>query len=135
MLLYQDAVCKQAEGDINGALRLFQSPELAFEADMKYESSEKDLRVLSALNSIMILRGLGSEHAEKASNLHAAIENHCLKHPNKSFNAAYFVTKATANDSNTAITKTKSYLQSVSIVTFNIGYRTLHKLTSHDDRP
>lgn len=113
-LLYLDAMCRQAEGDLPGALALYQSPDLAFEPDSKIDNAERDYRVLSALNSIMILRTMGSQEAAKANDLHNAIEAYCLKHQSKSFAAAFFMTKATANDSEVPIIKTKSYLHSVS---------------------
>lgn len=114
-LLYLEAMCKQAQGDLQGALDVYQASNLVFEPDVKYDNAEKDFRALAALNSIMILRTLGIEDVEKASNLHAAIEPHCLNHQNKSFGAAFFMTKATSNDSKVAIIKTKQYLQSVKV--------------------
>ena len=116
VLLYLDAMCKQAQGDLDGALQLYESPALLFEPDVKLGNGERDIRVLSALNSIMILRTLGTEGADKANNLHTAVEPYCLNHLNKSFTAAYYVTKATADGSKSAIIKTKQFLQSVSAI-------------------
>lgn len=113
-LLYLDAMCKQAQGDLEGALHAYQSTALAFEPDTKAKHFEKDFRVLSALNSIMILRTLGSEGVEKADTLHAAVEPYCANHENKSFSAAYYVTKAMGRDYKVTVVKTKQYLHSVS---------------------
>lgn len=113
-LLYLDAMCKQAQGELQGALSIYQSPELSFDADAKQGKGEKDFRVLSALSSIMILRTLGTANIAKANELHSAVESYCLNHSNKAFCAAYFTTKATANDSRTTIIKTKQHLSSVS---------------------
>lgn len=114
VLLYLDAMCKQAQGDLEGALSNYQSPELSFDADARSGNVEKDFRVLSALSSTMILCTLGSTNVDKANAIHSKIEAYCLNHPNGSIKAAYFMTKATANDSRTTIIKTKQYLHSVS---------------------
>lgn len=114
-LLYLEAMCKQAQGDLQGALSMYQSSDLEFSADTKTSNAEKDLRVLSALSSIMILRSLGPANVDKANELHAAVEPYCSNHPNQSFSAAYYTTKATAHDSKTAIIKTKQYLHSVNV--------------------
>ena len=125
ILLYLDAMCKQAQGDLHGALTIYQSPDLAFEPDVKLQHLEKDFRVLSTLNSIMILRTLGPKDADKANNLHAAIETYCLNHQDKSFSAAYYMTKALTNESNVAIIKRKQHISSVSSPCSHMLYASL----------
>ncbi|KAH9837516.1 Cohesin loading factor [Teratosphaeria destructans] len=110
LVTYLQATCNQALGNLQGAITLYQSPQLTYAADSKCPNALKDLKVLATLNTISILHKGGPEETPA---MIARVEQHCIKHSNPSFRSAYNLVKAAAQpQSGNTILKTKQYLQS-----------------------
>ncbi|KAF2765333.1 hypothetical protein EJ03DRAFT_331084 [Teratosphaeria nubilosa] len=113
LVTYLQATCKQALGDLQGAITLYRSPQLTYAANSKCSNAHKDLQVLATLNTIFILHK-GSPQEIPA--MIARVEQHCTKHSNPSFKSVYYVVKAaTQPQSGNTIVKTKQYLQSATL--------------------
>ncbi|KAK3696308.1 hypothetical protein LTR37_018044 [Vermiconidia calcicola] len=115
MLMYLEGLCKQGLGELQAALDLYNSPNLTFEPDSKASNFEKDIRALATLNSIFILRTLGTSEFAKAEHLLARVANYTLVHPNKAIGAILNIIRATAPHTQTAnptMIKTKQHIQS-----------------------
>ncbi|KAK4505256.1 hypothetical protein PRZ48_003219 [Zasmidium cellare] len=124
LISYLEALCKHGLGDLQGALKLYHSNELRIDTtlDAKAAAGSVDpIRVLAALNSILIMRYNGDRQA--ADQLLAMVQNACLTNPNTNGNdygskpveSAFFILKATEDPYKSAdniIIKTKQYLQS-----------------------
>ena len=109
ILMYLDGVLKQAAGNELAALACYQHPELILPpSTAKLTGPDLDYRMLSALNSIPILRQSESTRAE-AEALLDRIEPLCVQHPNRSMIATSNVLRATAGG--LQIIKIKAYLQ------------------------
>ena len=129
ILLYLDGMCKQALGEFEDALALYQSPLLSFEPNTKFHTAEKDIRVLATLNAIVAMRGVDADNDAKTENLQEAVEEYCRNHRNKAFAGAYFMVKATEREGKNTIIRTKHFMQQVSEKCF-CGHFTDVKLTS-----
>lgn len=122
LISYLEALCKHGLGDLQGALRLYHSPELKTDSNLDAKAaagSVDPIRVLAALNSILIMRYNGDFQA--ADELLTNVQNACLTNPNSNGNeygskpieSAFFILKATEDsytDSGHLIIKTKKYL-------------------------
>ena len=108
LLQYLEALCRQGLGDLKGALLLYTSPDLAFAADSKATTAEKDLRAIATLNAVSILCSPGLESSVKPDELFASIEQYCFQHSSKAIYSAANLAKAM---SQSTIINTKQYLQ------------------------
>ena len=118
LISYLSGMAQQGLGRQEKALEHFGAAELTYEEASKTHGPLKDIRTLAALNSIMILRSLGSQERTKADTIMAQVEPYCLQHSNKAMLSAYYIIKATSLPSGTSneryqqsIIKTKQYLQ------------------------
>jgi hypothetical protein len=107
--LYLKGTIKQATGDLDGALQYFTHPALALLPEQKATAvANQDLRILSALNTILILRPR-RDSQDKVKNLVSLIEPICAKHANLNFKVAMQIVVASSTDG-LPIMKMKSYL-------------------------
>ena len=112
-ILYLSGVIHQGTGDLITALSIFQSPSLALPSPDHTPSSpvHLDLSILSALNTLLIIRTPTHTSHRLLSPLLAALSPLCTTNPNKPLLAAYHLLLATCSPSNT-ILRTKQHLQS-----------------------
>lgn len=106
--LYLSGVVKQATGDLDGALQCFRSPALTLQVGQKLAGYSHDLRLLSTLNTIMILRPRREYQAE-ITKLIETVEPLCMSHTNASFKSAFHIIRASSVD-NLPILKMKNFL-------------------------
>lgn len=123
LIAYLEAVCKHGLADLQGALDLYHSPHLKVPTQMDAKSaagSISPIRVLAALNSIMIMRHFGRR--EEADRLLTIVEPACLvkstsygsEYGSKAIESAFMILKATEPRDRAAdnqILKTKQHLQ------------------------
>ncbi|KEQ99201.1 hypothetical protein AUEXF2481DRAFT_2008 [Aureobasidium subglaciale EXF-2481] len=105
--LYMTGLVKQATGDLEGALQCYKSPALALQAGQK-TSTNQDLRILSTLNMILILRPR-RELREQVNHLMDIVEPLCLKHANENYKVALYIVRASSTSA-LPILKMKNYL-------------------------
>lgn len=108
---YLDGVIYQGEGDLDGALAAFQSDILALPEDVNNRSPDisTDLRVLAAMNSILIMRDESHPQNFLCDPLISALEPLCEKSSNQNIHAALNLIKSTASSMH-SILKRKQYL-------------------------
>lgn len=133
LMAYLEALCKHGLGDLDGALRLYQGADLTLkpETDTKPGATNVDpIKVLAALNSILIMRGFGQNH--EADLLLQSIESSCVvlvnstgnEHGNKAMEAAFYVMQATSSAqkaTDSAIITTKKHLQNAVLAAKAVG--------------
>lgn len=100
---------KQATGDLQAALTIFTSPSLLISSTSSIGVMTDDLRLLSALNTILIWGPSSLQHQSEVQNLLTILEPICLNHPNNSYHAAYYIAR-TASQPNLPILKMKHFL-------------------------
>jgi hypothetical protein len=102
---YLDGVIKQGLGDLDGALDAFKSPELLIPEDTsgRAPSITTDLRILAALNSILILRDPSHPQHFLCEILLSGIGPLCMKNPNKNIHAAFNLIQSAANSTQSII--------------------------------
>lgn len=91
LTIYLSGLIKQGTGDLRGALENFQCPVLKLQpahSRKQIGDIHQELRLLSTLNSVLILRTDPNQHANIQSIL-PHLERLCHDHPDKSFAAAY----------------------------------------------
>lgn len=108
-ILYLTGLIKQATGDLEAALTIFNSPALLISGTSTPGSISDDLRVLSALNTILIWAHDSAQHQSELQTLLKIIEPICLNHPNNAYHAAYYIVR-TASQHNLPIIKMKQFL-------------------------
>ncbi|KAK4580382.1 hypothetical protein LTR86_000585 [Recurvomyces mirabilis] len=109
LMIYMDAVCRQANGELKVAYALLAAKELDYFNVSKEETALRDLSLVAGLNRVLCLRGLG--RSIEADDLVEQIEEACLVHHHKAVPAAHHVLRATTQSSTTAIIKIKQNLQ------------------------
>lgn len=121
LAIYLEALCKQGLGDVQGALRLYQSTPLRTDLETGDKGDAgvvEPLRILAALNSIEILRLFG-RNAE-ADRLLSHTKRHCIitinsngnEHGSKALESAFFLLTSVASQraTGTLIIDTKQLL-------------------------
>lgn len=125
LLIYLEALCKHGLGELDVALRLYRSPQLALNPTTDFKPSTggvNPLKILASLNSILVMR-TSNATVETADQLLLQLEPHCVTHINSNGNeygsrameAAFNILMATSASQTSAdglIIKTKQYLQS-----------------------
>ncbi|KAL1311083.1 hypothetical protein AAFC00_001291 [Neodothiora populina] len=121
LTIYLSGLIKQGTGDLAGALAEYQSPLLTLPIKNQPATATpissssgsggmlQDLRILSTLNTIMILGSDPSNTPYIQQTLLPALSKLCLNHPDKSFTAAYDLATVTTTPS-LPIIKTKTLL-------------------------
>ncbi|KAG2170125.1 hypothetical protein JADG_009864 [Aureobasidium aubasidani] len=105
--LYLLGVVKQATGDLDAALQFYRSPALTLQPGQK-AAANQDLRILSTLNMILILRPRRS-HLNEVNALMDLVEPLCVNHPNANYKVAVQIVRASSTDA-LPILKMKNYL-------------------------
>lgn len=108
LTIYLTGLIHQGTGDVSNALANYQCPALSLKPGQKIAGALQELRLLAALNTILILQ---SDHSQttQVHSLLASLEQPCLTHPDKSFAAAYNLV-AVSSTPGLPIIKTKSLL-------------------------
>lgn len=124
LIIYLNAICLHGLGDLDGALKLYQSEDLR--VDLEHETAAatgtmKPIKLLAALNSILALRHFGN-HREADTLLHYAqkfcrtkVNNNGSEYGSKLLESAWFILKATEPPEKlgeNSIVKTKQCLAS-----------------------
>ncbi|EME48280.1 hypothetical protein DOTSEDRAFT_124072 [Dothistroma septosporum NZE10] len=123
LIAYLEAVCKHGLADLKGALKLYQSPQLQVPSHVDAKAAAggiSPIRVLAALNSILIMRHFGKR--EEADRLLIIIEPACHvqstsygnEYGSKAIESAFMILKAIEPPNRAAdnlILKTKQHLQ------------------------
>jgi deoxyxylulose-5-phosphate synthase len=88
---YLDAVIHQVTGDLDRALAIYQSPEFSLPStgDGNYSKTRRDLSILSALNTLMIIRPSSHPSHHRLSSVLSSVEPLALSHPSKNIQAAF----------------------------------------------
>ena len=108
--LYLDAMVKQGTGRTDAALAAYRRPELSLPVGpTKLSGSDLDFRILSALNSIALLRAVESTTAE-AEDLLVKTKSLCKDHANQNIVTAYNLLCATTK-SDLPIINAKNHIQ------------------------
>ncbi|THW49888.1 hypothetical protein D6D21_02210 [Aureobasidium pullulans] len=105
--LYLLGVVKQATGDLDAALQFYRSPALTLQPGQK-AAANQDLRILSTLNMILILRPRRA-HLNEVNTLMDLVEPLCVNHPNANYKVAVQIVRASSTDA-LPILKMKNYL-------------------------
>lgn len=96
MLTYLHAATRQGQGDTEGALSLYSSPDLSLStATAKISAHERNLRFLSTLHQILILSADETTRAEAAT-LFNVISERCRSHSDKAVHAISYILQVTA---------------------------------------
>ncbi|KAF7591294.1 hypothetical protein BBP40_001803 [Aspergillus hancockii] len=109
---YAAGAIAQATGDLTAALSAFQSPLLSLSAlTSKTVRNEprRDIALLAALNTVLILRDPAHASHFQLPNILATVESFCKGSPNKYIQAAYYLVCATVQTESTI--QTKQFLQ------------------------
>ncbi|KAF1353582.1 cohesin loading factor [Delphinella strobiligena] len=108
LTIYLTGLIHQGTGDLINALANYQCHALSLKPGQKVAGALQELRLLAALNTILILQ---SDHSETphVQSLLASLEQPCLSHPDQSFAAAYNLV-AVSSTPGLPIIKTKNLL-------------------------
>jgi hypothetical protein len=112
LIAYAAGTIAQATGDLSSALAIFQSPLLSLPTSTSKTSRNdpcRDTRVLSALNTVLIIRDPSHPAHSHLPAVLATLEPFCQTSPNKYIQAAYFLVCSTVHTDSTI--QTKQYLQ------------------------
>ncbi|KAL4877698.1 cohesin loading factor-domain-containing protein [Aspergillus karnatakaensis] len=111
LMAYAAGTIAQATGNLETALTFFQSPLFSLSAFNKTARNDprRDIAILAAINTVLILRDPGHPSHHHLPNLLSTLEFFCPKSPNKYIQAAYYLLCATAQTDSTL--QTKQYLQ------------------------
>ncbi|KAH0566415.1 hypothetical protein GP486_000198 [Trichoglossum hirsutum] len=117
---YLAGVIHQGTGNLTGALSIFQSPQFSVLHNPSFDSENnsnrtshdprRDLSILAALNSILIIRGLPQPDQELINRILSIVEPFCVSHSDQNIKAAYYFIKAIYCASDPLI-KSKQFLQ------------------------
>lgn len=124
---YLEGAMYQATGDLNTALRIFQSTTFALRQDNlepssarkagrpssskgQQDTSVRRLSLLAAMNTILIIRSPSHPQHDLLQPLLASIEPLITSSPHKSIQASYSLILSTLAESSTTILKTKQHL-------------------------
>jgi hypothetical protein len=127
LLMYFTGAMAQAQGSLNKALSVYQSPLLALTQTAAHVSDfNTDIAILAAMNQILIISDPAHPHHSRAANLVSQIEPFCTKHPNSNivlaFNMIRLVTdprdsKLSLKNSLTAILPLAKRVENFQIIT------------------
>ncbi|KAJ5778966.1 hypothetical protein N7457_006686 [Penicillium paradoxum] len=112
LMEYAAGTIAQATGDLNTALKVFQSPLLSLDpATSKTARNDpcRDTRILAGLNTVLILRDPSHSSHSLLNTVLTTLEPFCQSSPNKYIQAAYYLVCATVHSESTI--QTKQYLQ------------------------
>lgn len=112
MMEYAAGTIAQATGNLEAALLAFQSPLLSLSAsDSKTTRNDprRDVSILAALNTILIIRDPTNPFHSKLPNVLSTVESFCANSPNKYIQAAYYLVCALVQTESTL--QTKQFLQ------------------------
>ncbi|KAL5334781.1 cohesin loading factor-domain-containing protein [Aspergillus crustosus] len=111
LLEYAAGIIAQAMGNLEAALTAFQSPQFSLAAFNKTARNDpsRDIAILAAINTILILRDPVHPAHHHLPNLLSTLESFCRASPNKYIQAAYYLLCATVQTDSTI--QTKQYLQ------------------------
>ncbi|RAH80240.1 hypothetical protein BO86DRAFT_449185 [Aspergillus japonicus CBS 114.51] len=115
MMDYASGAIAQATGDLDAALRAFQSPTLSLHSSSATTSKgarndpRRDLAILSALNTVLILSEPSHPSHHQLPAILATVEPFCTSSPSKYIQAAYYLVCATVQTESTI--QTKQHLQ------------------------
>ncbi|KAJ5233419.1 uncharacterized protein N7469_005185 [Penicillium citrinum] len=112
LMEYATGSIAQATGDLASALAIFQSPLLRLSPSSSKISRNdpyRDICVLSALNTVLILRDPAHPSHSQLPAILSTLESFCQASPNKYIQAAYFLVCSTVHTESTI--QTKQYLQ------------------------
>ncbi|GAB7351332.1 hypothetical protein MBLNU459_g1740t1 [Dothideomycetes sp. NU459] len=119
--LYLTGLIKQATGDLTGALRIFTCRALDIDHKDSLGSNMDELRILSALNTVLIRGGSDSgQDKAKVGMLLTRLEPACAKSDNLSLRAAYYIA-ASSSQASLPIIKTKQFLSLASSSATKVG--------------
>lgn len=108
---YLAGVIDQGSGFLDSALQHFQAPELSLPPTVNRSlNAQHDICILAALNSLLIIHSLSHPQHFRVNEMVTRVEPLCLSHPNKALVAAFYLTKASANNME-SIVKTKQCIQ------------------------
>lgn len=113
LTVYLDAVLHQGTGDLAKALSRYQSPILSLPPPSSPSPGSlfaHDIRILSALNAVLIIRSPFHPQHHIVEALLKDLEHVCLTNQNRQIHAAYYLVTATTSSSST-ILHTKQCLQ------------------------
>ena len=114
MSTYLEAVIYQGTGDLDNALKLYQSGTLSIHTYRKTLHPSHlylDIVLLSSLNTLLIIRTPNHPQHSQLPSLLSLLEHLCLRNPNRQIQSAYHLLTATTSSS-TTILLTKQALQS-----------------------
>lgn len=97
--LYLDAMIHHGQGDLDAALRLYTSPDLALTTTTggrTQTGNDRDLRILAGLNSVLIL-GTRDEDKRQALAIMDRLRGVCEQHSNKVMGASFRLFQAFLN--------------------------------------
>lgn len=113
LMKYSEGTVAQATGDLNTALAIFQSPLLLLSSSSFSKTTRndpcRDIAILSALNSVLIIRDPAHPSHSILSNILSTIESFCKGNPDRYIQAAYYLVSATIQTESTI--QTKQFLQ------------------------
>ncbi|PYH98865.1 hypothetical protein BO71DRAFT_437774 [Aspergillus ellipticus CBS 707.79] len=112
LMEYAAGAIAQATGDLNTALSSFRSPLLSLSTTFSKTARNdprRDIAILAALNTILILRDPTHPSHPDLPSLLNAVDSFCTGSPNKYIQAAYYLVCATVQTESTI--QTKQYLQ------------------------
>lgn len=111
---YLEGVIYQGRGILAEAVESFSSERLSidrYRKTMHPSHMHLDISLLSALNTLMIIRNINNPLHHTAPSILSRIEHLCLRNPNRQIQAAYHLVAATTSSAST-ILLTKQSLQS-----------------------
>ena len=109
LMTYLDGVIKQGMGNDQAALTLFQSPDLSLPSQpSKLAGAELDVRILSTINSILILQQSANTRPQ-AETLLELVSKYADTHKNRSIVSAAHLLRA-SSDPHMAIVRMKQHL-------------------------
>jgi hypothetical protein len=113
-ILYLSGVIAQGTGDTASALTIFQSGSFSLSDLVNTHATPtgRDLAILAALNSILIVRLPDHPSHSLLTSLFSSLEPFALQTPNKNVHSAYHLVHATARSPEASVNmiKTKQYL-------------------------